>query len=80
MKQVGDIKSRNPRKGIRKIQQKRKKLRMELKITKNTLEKRILLERLEILKQYITDKLKKARATKISKVAESIKNNIDNGG
>ena len=53
---------------------------MELKITKNTLEKRILLERLEILKQYITDKLKKARATKISKVAESIKNNIDNGG
>ena len=68
------------KKSIQKIQQKRKMLRMELKTTKNKLEKRILLGRLEILKEYITDKLKKARATKISKVVESVKNNIDNGG
>ena len=30
--------------------------------------------------EHIIDKLKGSRATKISKVAESIKNNIENGG
>ena len=43
IKQVEKIKIKNPRKDIRKIQQKRKKLRMELKTTKNKLEKHILL-------------------------------------
>ena len=49
------------RKGIRKIQQKRKKLRMELKRTKNKLEQYILLQRVKILKEHIIDKLKKVQ-------------------
>ena len=53
---------------------------MELKTTENELEKHILLQRVKILKEHIIDKLKESRAAKISKVAESIKNNVDNGG
>ena len=53
---------------------------MELKTTKNKLEKHILLQRAKILKEHMIEKLKESRATKISKVAESIKNNVDNGG
>ena len=53
---------------------------MELKTTKYKLVKHILLQSVKILKVYIVDKLKESRATKISKVAESIKNNVDNGG
>ena len=79
-KQAEEIKIKNPRKDIRKIQQKRKKLRMELKTTKNKLEKHILLQRAKILKEHMIEKLKESRATKILKVAESIKNNVDNGG
>ena len=35
---------------------------------------------MKILKEHIIDKLKESRAAKISKVAELIKNNVDNGG
>ena len=52
---------------------------MELKTTKNKLEKHILLQRVKILKEHIIDKLKESRAAKISKVAELIKKNVDNG-
>ena len=39
----------------------------------------MLLQRAKILKEHIIEKLKERRAAKISKVAESIKNNVDNG-
>ena len=53
---------------------------MKLMTTKNKLEKHILLQRVKILKEHIIDKLKDSRAAKISKVAESTNNDIDNGG
>ena len=53
---------------------------MELKTTKNKIEKHILLERVNILKEHIIDKLKESKTAKTSKVAESIKNNVGNGG
>ena len=53
---------------------------MELKRTKNKLEKYILLQRVKILKEHVIDKLKKSTAVKISKVSESMKNNVGNGG
>ena len=54
IKQVEKIKIKNPRKDIRKNQQKRKKLRMEL----NTkLEKNILLQKAKILQGHIKYKL-----------------------
>ena len=80
IKQVEKNKLKNLRKDIREIQQKRKKLRRELKTTKNKLEKHILLQRVKILKEHIIDKLKESRAAKISKFAESINNNVNNGG
>ena len=53
---------------------------MELKTIKNKLEKHIVLQRVKILKECIIDKVKESTAAKISKVAELIKNNVDNGG
>ena len=66
IKQVEKTKIKNPIKDIRNIQQKTKKLRMELKTTRNTLEKYILLQKVKILKEHIIDKLKESRAAKIS--------------
>ena len=39
--------------------------------------KRILKDRLKLLKEHITDKIKKDRANGIKRIAESISNNID---
>ena len=66
IKQVEKTKIKNPRKDIRNIQQKTKKLRMELKTSKNKLEKYILLQKVKILKENIIGKLKESRAAKIS--------------
>ena len=66
IKQIEKTKIKNPMKDIRNIQQKTKKLRMELKTTRNTLEKYILLQKVKILKEHIIDKLKESRAAKIS--------------
>ena len=66
IKQVEKTKIKNPRKDIRNIQQKTKKLRMELKTSKNKLEKYILLQKVKILKEHIIGKLKESRAAKIS--------------
>ena len=73
-------KGKNPRKDIRILQQKRRQLRKEIKNSKSKYDKSILLERIKILKEHIIDKLRDGRAKKIEKIAESIKNNIDNGG
>ena len=51
---------------------------MEIKTTKNKLEKNTLSKRVKILKEHIRDKLKKIRAAKISIAKESRKNNADN--
>ena len=59
------------RKDIRKIQQKRKILKMERKTDKNKLEKHIMLQSVKILKEHIIDKWKEIRAADMSAVAES---------
>ena len=69
IKQVVKMKIKDPRQDMHKIQQKRKKLKMKLKTPKNKLEKHILLERVKILKEHITDKIKENRATRITKAA-----------
>ena len=68
IKQVEKIEIKNPRKDIRKIQQKRKKLRMELKTTKNKLEKHIMLQRVKIIKEHIIDKLKESKTAKYQRL------------
>ena len=52
---------------------------MELKTTKNKVEKHVLLDRVWILKEHIIGKLKGSRATKTLKISESIRNNVENG-
>ena len=41
--------------------------------------KRILQDRLKLLKEHITDKLKESRGNRIKRIAESISNNIHHG-
>ena len=41
--------------------------------------KRILKDRLKLLKEHITDKLKESRGNRIKRIAESISKNIDRG-
>ena len=79
IKKVEKTGTEKPRKVIPKIQQKIKKLRIEPKTTKYKLEKHILLQRAKIMKKHILGKLKESRSEKISKVAESVNNNVDNG-
>ena len=40
---------------------------------------RIIKDRLKLLKEHITDKLKESRGNRIKRIAESISNNIDHG-
>ena len=74
-------KKRNQKPKIRhsKNSTKEKEAKNGTKTTKNKLDKRILLERVEILKEHITDEIKENRETKFSKLSESIKYNVDNG-
>ena len=51
-----------------------KKAKNGSKDFRKNLEKRLLLERMKIMKEHITDKLKESRATKTSNLAEAIKN------
>ena len=62
IKQVEKFKIKKiTRKDIRKIQQKRKSLKMERKTNKNKLEKHILLQRVKILKEHIIGKRKEIK-------------------
>ena len=70
---------RNPRKDIRELQKLRKNLRIMIRNTTDAREKRILKDRLKLLKEHITDKIRASRGNWIKWIAESISNNIDNG-
>ena len=71
--------TKKPKKRHSKNSIKEKEAKNGTKTTKNKLDKRILLERVEILKEHITDEIKENRETKISKLSEEIKYNVDNG-
>ena len=52
---------RNPRKDIRELQKLRKNLRIMIRNTTDAREKRILKDRLKLLKEHITDKIRASR-------------------
>ena len=79
IKQVQKTVRKNPRKDVRELQKIRKNLRIKIRNTTDACEKRILKDRLKLLKEHITDKIKESRGNQIKQIAESISNNIDNG-
>ena len=79
LKQVQKTVRKTQRKDIRELQNIKKNLRIKLRDTTDACEKRILNDRVKLLKEHITDKIKESRGNQIKQIAESISNNIDNG-
>ena len=63
------------------LKRQRKKLRTQYQNTENPYEKTIITERIKLIKEHITDKVKEDRSRRIIiKVAQQIKSNVGNGG
>ena len=77
--QVGKIVTKKKtRKDLRELQKIRKNFRITIQNTTVAFKKRILKDRLKLLKVYIKDKIKEGRGNRI-KQTKTISNNIDNG-
>ena len=53
------------------LKRKRKKLRSQYQNTENVYEKTIIIERIKLIKEHITDKTKENRSRRIIKVAQN---------
>ena len=71
---------KNPRKENMQLKRQRKKLRIQYQNTENVHEKTVIIERIKLTKERITDKMKGNRSRRVIKVAQQIKPNVDNGG
>ena len=72
-------KKKDLRKDVKKLIRMRKKLRKEFQAETNYYSKKQIIERIEMTKEHIIDKLKESRGNKVRKIAESVKRNVDNG-
>ena len=80
IKVVEKIFLENPRKDIMQLKRQMKKLRAQQQNIENIYEKTVIIERIKLIKEHITDKMKENRSRRIIKVAQQIKSNVDNGG
>ena len=80
IKEVEKIFRQNPRKDIMQLKRQRKKLRAQYQNTENVYEKTVIIERMKLVKEHITDKMKENSSKRIIKVAQQIKSNVENGG
>ena len=80
IKTVQKTKTKNPRKDIKELQKISKRLREEYSTTVQLHEKILILERKKTLKEHITEKYKEGRSKRINRIAEEIRENVDNGG
>ena len=55
------------------LKRKEKKLRAQYQNTENIYEKTVIIERIKLIKEHITDKMKENRGSRIIKVAQQIK-------
>ena len=62
------------------LKRQRKKLRTQYQNTENVHEKTVIIERIKLTKERITNKMKGNRSRRVIKVAQQIKPNVDNGG
>ena len=80
IKTVQKTKTKNTRKDIKELQKIRKRLREEYSTTEELHEKILILERIKTLKEHITEKYKEGRSKRINRIAQEIRENIDNAG
>ena len=80
IKTVQKTRTKNPRKDIKELQKIRKRLREEFSTTEELHEKILILERIKTLKEHITEKYKEVRSKRINRIAQEIRENVDNGG
>ena len=59
------------------LKRQRKKLRTQHQNTENVFKKTVIIERIKLIKKQITDKLKENRSSRIIKVGQKIKSNVD---
>ena len=62
------------------LKRQRKKLRAQYQNRENIHEKTVIIERIKLIKQHMTDKMKGNRSRRIIKAAQQIKSNVDNEG
>ena len=62
------------------MQKIRKRLREEYSTTIELHEKILILERIKILKEHITEKFKEGRSKRINRITQQIRENVNNGG
>ena len=55
-------------------------MRAQYQNTENIYEKTVIIERIKLIMELITDKKKENRSSRIIKVAQQTKSNVDNGG
>ena len=76
-----EINSRQiPRKDIMQLKRERKKLRAQYQNTEYLHQKMVIIERIKLIQEHITDKMKENRSRRIIKIAQQIKSGVDNGG
>ena len=80
MKTVQKTRTKNPRKDIKELQKIRKRLREEFSTMEALHEKILILERIKALKEHITEKYKEVRRKRINRIAQEIRENVNNGG
>ena len=67
-------------KDIKELQKIRKRLREEFSTMEELHEKILILQRIKTLKEHITEKYKEVRGKRINRIAQEIRENVDNGG
>ena len=72
-------KMKNPRKDIKELQKIHKRLREEYSTTVELHEKIVILERRKTLTEHITETYKEGRSKRINRIAQEIRENVDNG-
>ena len=70
IKEVEKIFRQNPRKNIMQLKRQRKKLRAQYQNTENIYEKTVIIERINLTQEHITDRMKENRNKRIIKVAQ----------
>ena len=55
-------------------------MRAQYQNTENIYEKTVIIERIKLIKEHITDKMKENRSRRIIRVAKQVKSNADNAG
>ena len=79
-KEIDKIFWQNRRIDMMQLKRHRIKLRAQYQNTENLYEKTVIIERIKLIKEHITDKMKKNRSRSIIRAVLQVKSNVGNGG